>query len=141
MAHRDSCLRYSTIGNWLKFQSSKSKNEIKFLKNIKVYSKVTNIRQTIVDALGLSERLQSESFLLNARPVQFEIEEKTSFYAIDYLSLDYADRQCLLNQSFNLKYLVWHAMISSQFKNTKNICDTYKCLPYCKTILIIYLIN
>ena len=134
LAHQDSCLRFSVIGNWLKLQAAKSSNEIQFLKSIKAYSKVSNIRQTIVESIGLGEMIQynQRSFLLNAKRFQLEIEEFESFYVMDYLCLEYADRNALLNQSVNLKYLVWHTLVNSQLKKCASFAELHKCLPYCK---------
>lgn len=43
LAHRDSNWRYSNTGNWLKFQMNKTNDEIKFLKSIKKFSKISNV--------------------------------------------------------------------------------------------------
>jgi hypothetical protein len=40
LTYRDSNWRYSIVGNWLKFQMSKTNDEIKFLKSIKKFSKI-----------------------------------------------------------------------------------------------------
>ena len=134
LSHRDSSWRYSIIGNWLKFQIAKSNDEVNFLKNIKTYSRVQNIRQTIADVVGVVERtVKGSSFILNAKGFQFDIEKET-MYVMDHLSLDYADKFCLLNQSFNLKYLVWHTMINTKMIST-DIMNVYKSLPYCELII------
>ena len=134
LSHRDSSWRYSIIGNWLKFQIAKSNDEVNFLKNIKTYSRVQNIRQTIADVVGVAERtVKGSSFILNAKGFQFDIEKET-MYVMDHLSLDYADKFCLLNQSFNLKYLVWHTMINTKMIST-DIMNVYKSLPYCELII------
>ncbi len=140
LAHQDSSLRFSTIGNWLKLHATKSTNEIKFLKSIKVYSRIANLRQTIAESIGIAERLQTDdvlkSFLLDAKRFQFEIEETESFYVIDSVCLEYADKQALLSQSSNLNYLVWHTMVRSQIERAKigsrNATELYKCMPYRK---------
>ena len=44
LTYRDSNWRYSIVGNWLKFQMSKTNDEIKFLKSIKKFSKISNVR-------------------------------------------------------------------------------------------------
>lgn len=44
LAYRDSNWRYSIVGNWLKFQMNKTNDEIKFLKSIKKFSKISNVR-------------------------------------------------------------------------------------------------
>lgn len=130
LAHRDSNWRYSIIGNWLKFQTSKSGDEIKFFKDIKVYSRVSNIRQTIIESIGLTNRMNGvNSFILSAKKFNFEIE-KENFYVMDHLSLDYADRHCLFNQSFNLNYLVWHTLVTMQFKKIMNPMELFNYLPY-----------
>lgn len=134
LAHRDSSWRYSIIGNWLKFQIAKSEDEINFLKDIKTNSRIQNIRQTIADVIGLAEKVvKGCSFLLNAKRFQFDIERET-VYVMDHLSLDYADKFCLLNQSFNLKYLVWHTIINTKL-TCADVLSMYKSLPYCNNLL------
>lgn len=133
LAYRDSNWRYSSIGNWLKYQSYKSNDEIKFLKKIKSFSKIQNIRELIIQYIGLNDQLVSNSFILNSKKFEFIIEREGSYF-IDHISLEHADKYCLLNQSLNLKYQVWHAIVNTQFKQMKNINDIYKTLPYCKSI-------
>ncbi len=140
LVHQDSSVRFSIVGNWLKLQATKSTNEIKFLKGIKVYSRISNLCQTIAETIGF-ERFHREgkkSFLLDCKRFRLDIEDSESFYVIDSLCLEYADKQALLNQSSNLNYLVWHTMIRSQIEKAKicnkNLIQIHKCLPYRKLI-------
>lgn len=43
LAYRDAIWRYSISGNWLRFQMNKTQDEIKFLKSIKKFSKISNV--------------------------------------------------------------------------------------------------
>lgn len=44
LAYRDANWRYSNSGYWLKFQMNKTNDEIKFLKSIKKFSKISNVK-------------------------------------------------------------------------------------------------
>ena len=106
---------------------NKTNDEIKFLKSIKKFSKISNvnislfffiifkienielflfqIRQTIADSIGLSrERLSAKSFMFDSSNFQFQID-KEKFYVMDHLSLDYADK-CMFTFLFSFFFLL-----------------------------------
>ena len=131
LTYRDSNWRYSCIGNWLKYQSYKSNDAIKFLKDIKSFSKIQNIQELIIQYIGLDNQIvEDNSFILNSKKFELNIEKDCSYF-IDHISLEHADKFSLLNQSSNLKYQVWYSIVNMQFKQMKNIRDIYQILPYC----------
>ncbi|CAF0719668.1 unnamed protein product [Brachionus calyciflorus] len=116
LLHRDSCWRYSVIGNWIKFTISKnfSNDFSQFFNSIKSFSKNDQAKNYIVNVLDVSNEL--DSLFFNKYDQFFDLNDSLSD-PYDASALDYADKHCLENQSFNLKYLLWHGIMNTKFSD------------------------
>ena len=74
------------------------------------------------------------------------ISDKEKFHILNVsdanfsATLDHADKYCLTNQALNLRFLVWHALVNTNYCASDSN-DSNEVLPYCEIFVLIFLIS
>ncbi len=140
LVHNDSAWRYSIIGNWLKFMLN-GPDDIEYFKRLHLTDS-NEIHAYFVlkfkDVIEKKSLNKENSFLVSVNETLFlhlsEKEKLQTFNVNDsnfIAALEHADKYALSNQSGNLKFLVWHTLVNTNFYPSDTI-ELAEILPYCK---------
>ena len=140
VVHNDSAMRFSVIGNWLKFLLSNGEHAdyFKVIKLVDSNGILQYLSETFPRAFHQQALTKENSFLTSVNETLFfHLSEEEKLQALNVTdvafgsALDIADKYALANQANNLKFLVWHTLINTNFRPLEST-GLKEILPYCK---------